>query len=159
MWPRPRFTSIPSAVLIHPAVWSQQTWAEIGWLCPPLFFGGGAGSPSSTMWPGSEAHLRAKCHLDPSSRLATIDMSRTLWALSSFWRGELGFHLTQSRLAEAYLHTKWHLPSSHLATTDMSRKLGAVPLWGGAAGSPSNTIWTGPMTTSVSSFILIHPTV
>jgi len=34
------------------------------------------------------------------------------------------------------LHAKWHLdPSSRLATTD--RKLGAVPLWGRGAGSPS----------------------
>jgi len=46
-----------------------------------------------------------------------------------FGEGELGPHLTQSRLAKAYLHTKWHVnPCSHLATTDMGRKLGAVPL-------------------------------
>ena len=43
--------------------------------------------------------------------------------------GELGPHLTQSRLGRGlYLHTKWHLnPSSRLATTDMGRKLGGVP--------------------------------
>jgi len=28
MWPGPRPTSIPSGILIHPAVWPQQTWAE-----------------------------------------------------------------------------------------------------------------------------------
>jgi len=34
-------------------------------------------------------------------------------------------------MAEAYLHTKWHLdPSSRLATTDTGQKLGAVPLLG-----------------------------
>jgi len=55
---------------------------------------------------------------------------------------------------EAYLSTKWQLdPSSHLATTDMVRKFGATPLWGGAGGSPSNTMWSGP------SLILIHPSV
>ena len=35
----------------------------------------------------------------------------------------------------------------------------AVPLWGGGAGSPSNTVWSGPRPTCVPSFILIHPTV
>jgi len=38
MWPGPRPTSVPSGILIHPAVWPQQTWAENGGaLCP---FGG-----------------------------------------------------------------------------------------------------------------------
>jgi len=46
----------------------------------------------------AEAYLHAKCHLDQSSCLATVDMGRP---------------------------TQWHLdPSSHLATTDMGRKLG-----------------------------------
>ena len=48
--PGPRSASIPSDILIHPAVWPQQTWAENwGLLCPFL---GGAGSPCNTMWPG-----------------------------------------------------------------------------------------------------------
>jgi len=38
MWPGPRPTSVPSAVLIHPAVWPQWTWAEnLGGGAPPLF--------------------------------------------------------------------------------------------------------------------------
>jgi len=42
----------------------------------------------------------------------------------------------------------------------MGRKVGkAVPLWGGGAGSPSDTMWPGPRPTSVPSFVLIHPTV
>jgi len=54
LWPRP--TSLPSDILIHgilidPAIWPQQVWAENwGRLCP--FGGGGAGSPSNTMWLG-----------------------------------------------------------------------------------------------------------
>ena len=46
----------------------------------PLW-GRGAVSPSNTMWPGPtpEAYLHAKFHLDPSSRLTTIDMGRKLW--------------------------------------------------------------------------------
>jgi len=41
----------------------------------------------------AEAYRRTKWHLDPSSRLATIDMGRKLGALP-LW-GELGSHLTQ----------------------------------------------------------------
>jgi len=51
----------------------------------------------------AEAYLHTKWHLDPSSRLATIDMVRKLGALhpfggrgsSLFGRGELGPHLIQ----------------------------------------------------------------
>ena len=69
--------------------------------------------------------LRIKWHLDPSSRLVTMDMERKLGTLRRFWEGELGPHLTQCRLG---FPTKWHLdPSSHLATTDMGGKLG--PFW------------------------------
>jgi len=34
MSPRPRPTSVPSGILIQPAVWPQQTWAENWGLCP-----------------------------------------------------------------------------------------------------------------------------
>jgi len=44
-----------------------------------------------------------------------------------------------------------------LATIDMGRKMGAVPLLGGDAGSPCNTIWPGPRPTFIPSGILIHP--
>jgi len=39
----------------------------------------------------AEAYLRTKCHLDPSSRLATIDMGRKLGTLLPFWGGGAGF--------------------------------------------------------------------
>jgi len=52
-----------------------------GVLCPPLFFGGGAASPSNTV-PWIEAYLHNKWHLNPSSRLATTtDMGRKLGAV------------------------------------------------------------------------------
>jgi len=41
----------------------------------------------------------------------------------------------------------------------MGRQLGCVSLWGGGAGSPSNTMWPGPRPTCMPSFILIRPTV
>ena len=49
----PRPTSIPSGILIHPAILPQQTWTKNWWLCP--FLGGRAGSPSSTMSLGTRA--------------------------------------------------------------------------------------------------------
>jgi len=39
-----RPTSIPSAILIHPAVWPQQTWAKNWGGAPPPFWEGGLGS-------------------------------------------------------------------------------------------------------------------
>jgi len=50
MLPGPRPTSVSSSMLIHPAVWPQQTWAE-NWRAVPPFFGG-ARSLSDTTWPG-----------------------------------------------------------------------------------------------------------
>jgi len=44
-----RPTSIPSGILIYPALWPQRTWAENWGLCP---FWGSCVSPSNTMWPG-----------------------------------------------------------------------------------------------------------
>jgi len=66
-WSGPRPTSVPSGILIHPAIWPQQTWAENwGRVCAP--FSG----------EGSWAYLCANCHLDPSSRLATINTDQKL---------------------------------------------------------------------------------
>jgi len=50
MWPGSRPTLVPSGILIYPAVWPQQTWAE-NWEGAMPFFWGGAGSPSSAIWP------------------------------------------------------------------------------------------------------------
>ena len=50
MWPGLMPISLPSGILIQPAVWPHQTWAE-KWRAMPLW-GGGAGSPSNTIWPG-----------------------------------------------------------------------------------------------------------
>jgi len=44
---RLRPTSLPSDILIHPAIWPQQIWAENWGLRPHL--GRGAGSPCNTM--------------------------------------------------------------------------------------------------------------
>jgi len=44
-------TSVPSGILIHPAVCLQQTWAE-KWGCRAVPLYSGVGSPSNTMWTG-----------------------------------------------------------------------------------------------------------
>jgi len=59
--PGPKFTSVPSGLLVHPAVWPQRTWAENWGLYP--FRGGGAGSSSNTMSPRLRLYLRTKWHL------------------------------------------------------------------------------------------------
>jgi len=63
--------------------------------CAPL---GGPGSLSNTLWPWAEAYLRTKWHLDPSSRLAAIDMSRKVGGCYVLCLGELS--LTQCRLGQ-----------------------------------------------------------
>ena len=49
--PGPSPSSIPSGILIHPAICPQQIWAENWGALPPLW-GRRAGSPYNTMWPG-----------------------------------------------------------------------------------------------------------
>ena len=79
-------------------------------------------------------YLCTKWHLDPTSRLATVNMDH------KFARGCASFSEEGSWVpisynvawAEAYLHTMCHLdPSSSFATVDMSRKLGggSAPLF------------------------------
>jgi len=64
-------------------------------LCP--FPWPGAGS-HLTVSPSVEAYLRAKWHLDPSSRLATTDMGQKLGTCHFFLGEELYPHLTQCGL-------------------------------------------------------------
>ena len=67
----PRPTSLPSGILIHPAIWQQQTWAENwGSGCAPL--GEGELGRHLTQYGQGRAYLHAKFHLDPSNCLATI---------------------------------------------------------------------------------------
>ena len=64
---RPIF--LPSGILIHRAIWPQQIWPKIG-SCAP--FGEWDLVPILHNVARAETYLRAKFHLDPSNRLATI---------------------------------------------------------------------------------------
>jgi len=69
MSPGLRSTSVPSGILIHPAVWPQQTWTK-NWGCAP--FGEGELGPHLKYYGRGRGYLHAKFYLDPSNRLATI---------------------------------------------------------------------------------------
>jgi len=78
-WPRP--TSVPSGILIHPAIWPQWTWAKSWGLCP--FWGGGAGSPSNTRWSeprptSTPSFILILCHNTPMLQTAQDETEKTV---------------------------------------------------------------------------------
>ena len=112
----------------------------------------------------AEAYLRTKWHLDPSSRLATIDMGRKLEGCASFLgtgagspsnRMSLGPRPTSLLSGILILPAVWpqQIWAENWGRTEL------CPFGGGGTGSPSNTVWPGPRSTFVLSFILVHPTV
>jgi len=121
---RPIF--VPCGILIHPAVWPQQTWAE-NWAAVPPFGGGelgphltqcvvGRGLPSYQVASWSKQPFGYNRHGPKSGGLVC----------PLFGEGEMGPHLT----VWPYLYTKWHLdPSSRFATTDMGQKLIHPTIW------------------------------
>jgi len=94
--PGPTSTSLPSDILIHAAIWPQQTWAKNYRAAVPLFREG-AGSPRNTMWPGPR----------PTPVPSGILIHAAVWAkirgaVPPFW-GERGPHLTQCCLGRGLL--------------------------------------------------------
>jgi len=153
MSPGPRPTTIASGILIHPAVWSQQTSAENWGVAVPLF--GGAMQHNVAR---AEAYVRIKWDLHPSSRLATIhgpklrgDVHAPLGAGLGSPSSTMSAGPSSTSLSSGILIHPVVWPQQ----TCMGRKLGAVPLWRG--GSPSNTMWPGPSPTTIPSGIVIHP--
>jgi len=74
MWPGTRFTSVPSGIFIHPALWKfghNRHGPKIGWGGCALFTGG-SWVPIEHEVAWAEAYLHTKWHLSPSSPLATI---------------------------------------------------------------------------------------
>ena len=68
LWSKP--TSLPSGILMHPASWPQQIWAE-NW-GPVPHWGRRAGSPSNTIWPGPRPTRMPSFILIRPTVLATI---------------------------------------------------------------------------------------
>jgi len=132
MWPGPRSTSVRSRILIHPAVWPQQTVRKFGGLLCRFFRG----------------------ELGPHVTQYGLGRGLTPYQVAS-WSMQPFAHNTWDKIggggavlpvfggACAPSNTMWRLnPSSRLATTDMGRKLGVGCCFfgGGRAGSPSNTV-------------------
>ena len=144
MSPGPRPTSIPSGLLIHPAIWPQRTWAENwGELCP-LFAGAGS-------------HL-AQCGLDrgppprqvPSWSIQPFGHNRhgpkIGWLHPIFGKGELGPHITQSHGLRPT-----SIPSCILIHPAIwLQQIWTENWWG---------LWPGPKPTCMPSFIFIRPIV
>jgi len=86
IWLGHRHTSVPSGILIHPALFAQQTWVQNWAGCAP-FFGRGNWVPIQHNVAWAEVYLHAKCHLDPSSCLTTIDLRRKLGEAEPIFRG------------------------------------------------------------------------
>jgi len=117
--------------------------------------GGGDGSPCNTVRPGPRStFVPIKLHLDPCSRLATIDTGRTLGALYPFLgRG------TGSPSNTVLLGLRPSIQPFGCNRHGPKIGGGCAPFLGRGPGYPSSTMWPGPRPTSILSGILIHPTV
>ena len=144
-------------MLIHPAVWPQQTWAKKWGLC---FFLGGAGSPCNTTLPGPR----------PTSVPSGILINPAIWPqqtraenwglLSPPPFGAMGPHLTQCRLGRGLPYQVASWSNQLFGHNRHGPKIGGCATLGrGEPWSPSNAIWPGPRPTSMLSFTLMHPTV
>jgi len=92
----------------------------------------------------AEAYLHAKCRLDPSSHLATIDMVRKFGGSVPFWGGGAGFQSNTTSLGPSLF--SYQVASGSIQPFGDSRygpkmKVGLCLFRGGGAGSPSNTTW------------------
>ena len=119
---------------------------------------GGAGSASNTVWPGPR----------PTFVPSGILIHPAIWpqyTWAEIWErpflGELGLYLTQCCLGRGlppYQVASWSIqPFGHNTWADNWEGLLCPHVWGGGAGSPSNTVSPGLRPTFVPSFILMHP--
>jgi len=98
-------------------------------------------------------------------RLATIKIGQKLGALALFWfwGGSRVPHLAQCGLDQAPPScqvSSWSIqPFGHNRHEPNIGEGALSPFWGWGAGSPSNTMSSGPRPTSVPSGILIHAAV
>jgi len=93
--PGPRPTSVPSGILIHPAIWPQQTWAKSGGglLCPFLGQKLGPYLPQCSLGRGLPPHQVTSWSIQPFGHNRHGPKGGLLCRL--FMVGELCPHLTQ----------------------------------------------------------------
>jgi len=158
MWLGPRPTIVPSAILIQ-RFGHNSHGPKIGgcarWGCSWFRFW-------HSCW--AEAYRRTKCHLDPSSHLATTDMGQKLGGYALFGGG-LVPHLAQCDMRRGlppYQVASWSIQPAiwpqQILAKNFGGSRGCAPLGRGAV-SPSNTMWPGPRSTCMRSCTLIHVTV
>jgi len=96
--PVPRFTSVLSGILVHPAVWPMATIDMGQKLGGAVLFSGGSWVPIEHKVAWAQAYHHTKWHFRPSSRLATTHIVRKLGVCAFLGEGQLGPRLTQCRL-------------------------------------------------------------
>jgi len=131
---------------------------KLGALSP--FWGGEAGSPSSTITPGPmpTPYKVGSSSVQPFGH--NIHGPKIRGCAPSLRRGELGPHLTMSLGSRP---TSYQVASWSIEPFGYNRYRpniwGLCPFGGRGHGSPSNAMWPGPMPTCTPSFILTRPSV
>jgi len=152
--------SLPSGILIHPAIWLQQIWAKIGG-CAPL------GEEEQ------DPHLE-QCGLGrdlPPCQVASWSLqpsghnrhgTKIGGVLPPFWGGGAGSPSNTMSLGlrptSPYQVASWSIQP--FGDNRYGPKIVvSASFWGRGAGSPSNRMWPGQRPTCRPSFVLIQPTV
>ena len=119
LWPRLRSTSVPSDILIHPAIWPQQIWTE-NWGCAPL----GEGELGPHLAECSLAYLHAKWHFGLSSRRGDNRHGPKIGGSAPFWGRGAGSPpntMWQGRGLPACQHSSWSIqPFGHSTPTSQT---------------------------------------
>jgi len=103
-------------------------------------------------WPTDDV-ISAPLHLSVSQKHTSAEVPSRVseWQpIPRPWVSDFSMHVRDTTVSER-AHTK-------LPVIKLFARLPAVSLLGRRAGSPSNTTWPQPRSTSMTSFILIHPT-
>ena len=115
---------------------------------------GEAGSPSNTSVAWAEVYLHTKWHLDPSSRLVTIDIGRKVGDTVPLFMGQLDSGLIQcdqGRALPPYQVASWSFqPFGH---NTWAKSGGCcAPFLGRRSGSACNTVTMSPQTFTFTNF-------
>jgi len=107
-------------------------------LCP--LFGEGRLGPHLTQSRRAEAYVHVKCHLDPSSRLATISMGRKFGGLRPLFLGGGAGSPSNNKSSGPKPTSKPTGILIHAPIWPQQIWVKNWPRWGRGADSPSNTV-------------------